>query len=236
MALPTFLKRSLQIVGVSLILLIAAAVAIPYFFKDKILVKVKETINKDLNATVDFKDIDISAFRHFPKISVALKGLDVEGKGDFEGVKLIHTEGLDLALNFWSVWNGGNPYEVSSVHLDRPFINVIALADGTANYSITKPKPASEPTAFKLSLEKYTINNGTLIYDDRGLDYYMALKGVNHNGSGEMTADVYDLDTETLIDWRSKILEQCKNQSENDCQCRYEEYEIHAQRNGRQNQ
>jgi hypothetical protein len=200
MALPTFLKRSLQIVGVSLILLIAAAVAIPYFFKDKILVKVKETINKDLNATVDFKDIDISAFRHFPKISVALKGLDVEGKGDFEGVKLIHTEGLDLALNFWSVWNGGNPYEVSSVHLDRPFINVIALADGTANYSITKPKPASEPTAFKLSLEKYTINNGTLIYDDRGLDYYMALKGVNHNGSGEMTADVYDLDTETLID------------------------------------
>jgi hypothetical protein len=200
MALPTFLKRSLQIVGVSLILLIAAAVAIPYFFKDKILVKVKETINKDLNATVDFQDIDISAFRHFPKISVALKGLDVEGKGDFEGVKLIHTEGLDLALNFWSVWNGGNPYEVNSVHLDRPFINVISLTDGTANYSITKPKPPSEPTAFKLSLEKYTIDNGTLIYDDRALNFYTALKGVNHNGSGEMTADVYDLNTETLID------------------------------------
>jgi uncharacterized protein involved in outer membrane biogenesis len=200
MALPTFLKRSLQIVGVSLVLLIVAAVAIPYFFKDKILVKVKETINKDLNAKVDFQDIDISAFRHFPKISVALKGLDVEGKGDFEGVKLIHTEGLDLALNFWSVWNGGNPYEVNSIHLDRPFINVISLADGTANYSITKPKPKSEPTAFKLSLEKYTIDNGTLIYDDRGLGFYTALKGVNHNGSGEMTADVYDLTTETLID------------------------------------
>ncbi|MDZ7878209.1 MAG: AsmA-like C-terminal region-containing protein [Saprospiraceae bacterium] len=186
--------------GVALVLFIAAAVAIPYFFKDKILIKVKETINKDLNATVDFQDIDISAFRHFPKISVALKGLDVTGAGDFEGVKLIHTEGLDLALNFWSVWNGGNPYEVNSVHLERPFIQVISLADGTANYSITKPKPPSEPTAFKLSLEKYTIDNGTLIYDDRGLGFYAALKGVNHNGSGEMTADVYDLTTETLVD------------------------------------
>ena len=200
MALPNFLKRTLKISGIALVALIAAAIAVPYFFKDKILVKVKETINKDLNAKVDFKDVNISVFKHFPKISVSLEGLNVEGVGDFEGVKLIHTEGLDLALNFWSVWNGGNPYEVNSVHLDRPVINIIALADGKANYDITKPKPPSEPTAFKLSLEKYTIDNGTIVYDDRGLGFYMALKGMNHSGSGEMTADVYDLNTETTVD------------------------------------
>ena len=200
MALPNVLKRTLKIGGIALVTLIASAVAIPFFFKDKIMVKVKETINKDLNAKVDFKDVDISAFRHFPKISIALKGLDVEGVGDFEGVKLLHTEGLDLALNFWSVWNGGNPYEVNSIHLDRPSINVISLADGTANYSITKPKPPSEPTAFKLSLEEYTIGNGSITYDDRGLNFYTAMKGINHTGSGEMTADVYDLDTKTVID------------------------------------
>lgn len=200
MALPNVLKRTLKIGGIALLTLIASAVAIPYFFKDKILVKVKETINKDLNAKVDFTDVDISAFRHFPKISIALKGLDVEGVGDFEGVKLLHTEGLDLALNFWSVWNGGNPYEVNSIHLDRPSINVIALADGTANYSITKPKPPSEPTAFKLSLEEYTISDGSITYDDRGLNFYTALKGINHTGSGEMTTDIYDLDTKTVID------------------------------------
>ncbi len=200
MAVPTILKRVFKIGGISLAVLVAAAVAIPYFFKDKIMVKVKETINKDLNAKVDFKDINISAFKHFPKISVALEGLDVEGVGDFEGVKLIHTEGLDLALNFWSVWNGGNPYEVNSVHLDRPVINVIALQNGTANYSITKPKPKAEPTAFKLSLDRYTIDNGTIIYDDRGMGFYAALKGINHTGSGEMTAEVYDLNTETVVD------------------------------------
>ena len=150
MALANIVSRTLKIGGVALVLLIAAAVAIPYFFKDKILVKVKETINKDLNAKVDFKDVNLSVFKHFPKISVSLLGLDVEGVDDFEGVKLIHTEGLDLALNFWSVWNGGNPYEVNSVPVDRPVINVIALANGKANYSITKPKPPSAPTAFKL--------------------------------------------------------------------------------------
>ncbi len=200
MALPNILKRTLKISGIALVTLIAAAIAVPYFFKDKILVKVKETINKDLNAKVDFKDVNISVFKHFPKISVSLIELDVEGVGDFEGVKLIHTEGLDLALNFWSVWNGGNPYEVNSVHLDRPVINVIALADGKANYDITKPKPPSAPTAFKLSLEKYTIDNGTIVYDDRALGFYTALKGMNHSGSGEMTAEVYDLNTETAVD------------------------------------
>jgi AsmA-like C-terminal region len=200
MAVPILLKRTFKFGGILLAVLIAAAVAIPYFFKDKILVKVKETINKDLNAKVDFTDVDISVFRHFPKVSISLKGLDVEGVGDFEGVKLIHTEALDLALNFWSVWNDGNPYEVNSVYLDHPFINVIALADGNANYSITKPKPKSEPTAFKMNLDYYAIDNGTIIYDDRGLGFYMALKNMNHSGSGEMTADVYDLNTKTVID------------------------------------
>ncbi|MBL7818141.1 MAG: hypothetical protein JNL70_24235 [Saprospiraceae bacterium] len=201
MALPIALKKGLKITGITLAVLLAAAIAIPYFFKDKILVKVKEAVNKELNAKVDFKDVDISILRHFPKVSVRLEGLDVKGVGDFDGVTLMRTEGLDLALNFWSVWRGGNPYEVNSIYLDKPFINIVALSDGSANYNITKPKEtASEPTDFKLSLSSYAIKNGTIIYDDRAMNFYMALRNMDHEGSGEMTADVYDLDTETVSD------------------------------------
>lgn len=203
MALPKALKTGLTIIGVAFVLLLAAAISVPFFFKDKIFVKVKEAINKELNAKVDFKDVDISLLRHFPKISVRLEGLDVKGVGDFDGVTLMRTDGLDLALNFWSVWRGGNPYEVNSVHLEKPFINVVALSDGSANYNITKPKPdekKSEPTDFKLSLSAYSIKDGTIIYDDRAMNFYTALRNINHEGSGEMTADVYDLDTETVCD------------------------------------
>jgi hypothetical protein len=201
MALPIVLKKGLKITGIAFVALIAAAIAIPYFFKDKILVKVKEAVNKELNAKVDFADVDISLLRSFPKVSVRLVGLDVKGVGDFDGVTLIHTEGLDLNLNFWSVWRGGNPYEVNSVHLEKPFINVVALSDGSANYNITKPKAtASEPTDFKLSLSSYSINKGTIIYDDRAMNFYLGLRNINHDGSGEMTSDVYDLDTETVSD------------------------------------
>jgi hypothetical protein len=200
MKLPIVLKRLLQVTGVLLVLLVIAAFAIPYFFKDKIVAQVKDGINKELNAKVDFTDVDISLFRHFPKISVKLVGLDVTGVGKFEGTKLLHTEGLDLALNFWNVWGGGNPYEINSIYVDKPLLNVVVLADGKANYDITKPSKPSEPTPFKLTLDHYEINNGTLIYDDHTMDFYMGLKGLDHQGSGEMTATVYDLDTDTQVD------------------------------------
>ena len=98
MKLTKIIKRILLSLAILLVLLVGAAFAIPYFFKDKILEQVKVAVNKDLNATVDFTDVDISFMRHFPKVSVKLVNLDVTGKDDFDGVKLIHTEGLDLAL------------------------------------------------------------------------------------------------------------------------------------------
>jgi hypothetical protein len=194
------LKRIFAFVGILLFLLLAAAVAVPFFFKDTITAKVKEAINKEINAKVDFKDVDISLFRHFPKISMRLTDLDVSGVGTFEGTKLLHTEGLDLAMDFWNVWGGGNPYKVSGIYVDKPLINIVVLSDGKANYDITKPAPPSEPSNFKLSLDHYEVNDGAFIYDDKTLNYYMALRGVNHEGSGEMTADVYDLDTKTVSD------------------------------------
>ena len=201
MKLPIVVKRILQITGVVLVLLIGTAFAIPYFFKDKIVEKIKTEINKNLNAKVDFKEVDISVLRHFPRITVTLKNLDVSGVDKFDGVKLLNTEGLDLALDFWNVWNGGNPYEVNSIYLDKPLINIVVLRDSSANYDITKPTDEkTEPSNFKLTLDYYNINNGTLIYDDHTMDFLMSLRGVNHSGSGEMTAEVYDLDTKTTVD------------------------------------
>ncbi len=201
MKLPIIAKRILKITGVLMLLLIIAAFAIPYFFKDKIVEKVKTEINKNLNAKVDFSDVDISIFRHFPRVAVKLENLDVSGVGKFDGVKLLHTEGLDLAMDFWNVWNGGNPYEVKSIYVDKPLLNVVVLRDSSANYDITKPTTEkAEPSNFKLTLDDYAVTDGTLIYDDHTMDFFMSLKGLNHSGNGEMTADVYDLDTKSTVD------------------------------------
>jgi hypothetical protein len=203
MKVPSILKKVLKGLGVTLVLLVASAIAIPYFFKDKIVARVKTAINENVNAKVDFKSVDISAFKHFPSITITLQGLDVEGIGDFEGTKLLHTDEGDVSLNFWSVWNGGNPYKVNSIHLVKPLINIVKLSNGNANYLISKPAKAgtvAQPSNFELNISAYTIKDGGFIYDDRGLGFFMNMNHLNHQGSGDLTADIYDLDTHTQVD------------------------------------
>ncbi|MCK7556927.1 AsmA family protein [Chitinophaga sedimenti] len=83
------LKKIFKWTGITFVVLIALLIAIPYFFKGKIMAKVKEELNKQLNAKVDFKDVDISLIRRFPRLAVALKEFSVTGVAPFEGDTLV---------------------------------------------------------------------------------------------------------------------------------------------------
>src|SRR5688572_17133091 len=99
-------KKILKIVGIFLLVLVIAAIAIPYFFKGKIMSLVKTELNKQLVADVDFKDVDISLIRHFPRLAVALEDLSVVNRAPFAGDTLFAVKKIDLALNLMSVIKG----------------------------------------------------------------------------------------------------------------------------------
>ena len=69
------MKKILKIFIGLIILLLAALIIIPLFFEDKIIAVLKETINKNINATVDFKDLDISLISNFPNAKVGINEL-----------------------------------------------------------------------------------------------------------------------------------------------------------------
>lgn len=199
------MKKFLLGFGIFLFLLLGALIALPYFFKDTIIAAVKTAANENLTATLDFKDVDISAFRHFPKLSVGLEGLDITGQGDFEGVKLVRCEQLDVAVDLWQAIFGGNVV-IKGLYFEKPDIHVYVLKDGRANYDITKPtpeEPAATSTASEgspIKLEHYAIHEGKVVYDDRSLDMLLELEGLEHEGSGEFTADLYDFTMKTGIE------------------------------------
>ena len=197
------MKKILFGIAITLLLLLVALVTIPYFFKDEIIAQVKKAANESLTATVEFKDVDISVFRHFPKLSVGLVGLDVtNGPGPFEGVKLVQCPRLDVTVDLWSAIFGSSVV-VNGLYFEQPDIRVYALSNGAANYDITKPDPAGATAASSESspvkLERYGISDGKILYDDRGLDMKAELSGLDHTGSGEFTSDLYDFVMETAV-------------------------------------
>ena len=197
------MKKLLFGIAITLLLLLVALVSLPYFFKDEIIAQVKTAANESLTATLKFKDVDISIFRHFPQLSVGLEDLEItNGPGPFEGVKLVQCPRLDVTIDLWSAVFGTEVI-VKGLFFEQPDIRVYALSNGDANYDITKPDPsATESTATESSpvkLEAYGISNGKILYDDRGLDMKAELGGLDHTGSGEFTADLYDLVMKTAV-------------------------------------
>lgn len=196
------MKKMLIGLGIVLLLLVGAAIAVPMLFKDKIVAAVKDAANESLTARLDFSDVDISVFRDFPKLSVGLKDISVvNGPGPFEGVQLLKANRLDVAVDIWQAISGN--IIVKGLSVLEPDIKVYALSNGEANYDITKPEEAETTTASTESspirLEYYEIKNGSVLYDDRSLNMVAELKGLNHEGKGDLYATVYDLVMKTAV-------------------------------------
>ncbi len=198
------MKKILKIIAVVLVLFIAFAVAVPFLFKDKIITEIKKAANENLNAKLDFKDLNISVISNFPKISLGLTELSIIGVDTFKKDTLIYVKQLNVAAGFWSVVSGSQT-EISSIDINSPIINLIGLKDGKVNWDITKPSAeqpaaASETTPFKLSLKKYSIENAKMSYRDDAMGFSMLMENLNHTGSGDFTSDNFVLATKTEIE------------------------------------
>lgn len=185
-------------------LLVIAAVAVPVLFGDEIKALADEQIAAAVEADVAYGDIDLSLLREFPRIAVAVSDITVDGRDRFTGVRLADIEEVLVAVDFWSVVGDG-PVAIEKVWLARPDLHVVVLPDGATNTDIIKgdTSASAETTAASgsaaIRLRQYGITDGNVLYDDRAGDLYAELRGLDHVGSGDFTATVFDLDTETDI-------------------------------------
>jgi len=198
------MKKVLIGLAIAFVLILGALFTLPFLFKDQIVEEIKKAANDNLTATLEFTDVDISLFRHFPQLAVGLEGLEITGQGPFEGVKLVQCEQLDITVDLWEAIMGDNVV-IQGLFFEKPDIRVYVLRDGRANYDITKPEPPGTVATTsvldnKIKLEAYAISDGKILYDDRSLDMRAEIKGLNHSGSGEFTSDIYDLVMETAIE------------------------------------
>ncbi len=199
------MKKAFKIIGIVFLALIIVAFAVPILFKKQITNLVKKEINNNLTAKVDFSNVRLSLFRHFPKLSISIKDLSVVGTGEFIGDTLIASKFLDASVNIISVIKGED-INVSGIFLESPHIRALVNKEGKASWDIAKEAaPNSEgadttTSAFKMTLQNYRIKNGYIYYKDESSDMTAEISGLNHEGNGDFTQDEFTLSTLTQAD------------------------------------
>ncbi|HNQ12195.1 MAG TPA: AsmA family protein, partial [Bacteroidia bacterium] len=195
------MKKGIIITLSLLALLLVSAIALPYIFKDKIVALVKDESNKNVNATIEFSDVDLTLFNSFPKLTVIINDLSIVNKEPFVNDTLLSTKEFGITLGLLSVIKG-EQMDIYGIYLDKPRIQLMINESGIANWDIalTDSSEADSDTSassFKMSLQKYSISDAYLLYDDKSLGFKTELKDFNHSGKGNFTQDNFVLQTET---------------------------------------
>lgn len=177
-----------------------AAIVIPIVFKDDIVAGLKTAINDNINAEVDFAEVDLSIISTFPNAGIQVSNIAISGIGPFEGIPLANIGNATVEVSLPSIFNDETPLEVREVSIKDANLNILIKKNGAANYDIIKPTEAAEQEGdFILKLSKYELVNSSLRYTDRSTKQEVTIEKIYHSGSGSFFNDVFDLDTKTDI-------------------------------------
>ncbi|MBR4118692.1 MAG: AsmA family protein [Bacteroidales bacterium] len=219
------------IVGVIFILLLV----IPFFIKDKAGDIVKMVANEYVNAKVDFSDLDISLIRQFPKASIAIDDLSINGSAPFEEITLVSAKRIEIVVNLMSLFSDDG-YEVEHIILNKPNVNAVINSNNIANWDIMKASESveaeeidddnenkeeietenelvtdtiesDESAPFKLHLRKFSIEEANISYIDSVSNMAFGIEDFNLYLSGNMNDMRTDLIIETNIDKLNAIIE-----------------------------
>src|SRR5680860_382527 len=196
------MKKWLKIVGAVLLLIFIFLIAAPFVFEAQLKDLVKKGVNNNLNAEVEFSDLDLTLFRSFPQATLVLKDVSVINKAPFAGDTLALSEEILLKMSIKELFKGSSqPKKIDEFKLNHAFVNIKVDSLGNTNYDIAiKDVSTSEDTIsnpFKLDLQHYEINNSSLNYFDEGNKISLKLEELNHWGTGDFSLQLSQLKTET---------------------------------------
>lgn len=202
-------------------MLIVAIIVLPIIFKDDIRKALDDAMAENLNATVyyDIDGFNISLIKNFPDLTVSMSDFGVVGADEFEKDTLASVGTFLVTVDLMSAISG-DQIIVEEILLDNPEILVLVLPDGKANYDIAKESTetetaestpettteeeeettSSEGEALSVGIERWSIKNGKVVYQDQSMNFFTSIVGLNHEGSGDFSLDVFDLTTKTTVD------------------------------------
>jgi len=189
--------------GITFAVIIGLLFLTPIVFEDQIKEQIKKTANERLSAELNYSDVSVSFFRHFPSLTLTLDNLSLNGSAPYTNEKFITAKEVSFGINVASLIFSKS-VKIDQIYLSDSFINVKVNPNGEANYNIYKSQEQASQTKDSsdtaLKLERIEILNSKIIYDDKSTKVHFDAYGFNYLGKGDLNQAVFDLYSKAKIE------------------------------------
>lgn len=174
--------------------------ASPYFFKEEIDNGIKEVANNYIKTDVDFQDLDISFFTHFPKLTVTLNNSSIKGSTPFGAENLIDAKEIALGVDVSSLFK--DQIIFNELYINQASVHLKLDSLGQSNFDIMVPTEEVEDknaAPISLVLNDIKITNSNFYFNDQAHKVELDLKDFNYDGLIDFKGDILKLDAETVV-------------------------------------
>ncbi|MEG1386950.1 MAG: AsmA-like C-terminal region-containing protein [Algoriella sp.] len=194
------LMKVLKITGFSLGGIALVLYVSPYFFKDQINDGIKEIAKDYVKTEIEFKDLDISFFNHFPKLTVTLTDSSIKGSAPYQTENLISAKEIALGVDVKTLFS--HKIIFNELFIKNANINLKVDSLGKNNFDIMVPSDEvkkEEESSVGLALNDFEISNSNFLYDDKSSTTYLKLDQFDYDGLIDFTNNQLTLDADTEI-------------------------------------
>ncbi|MBP1223183.1 AsmA family protein [Flavobacterium sp. 1355] len=197
--------KILKISGIVIAGILLLLFLIPLLFPGKIASEVKKVANERLDTKMDFTKSRLSFFTHFPSLTVSLDDLSLTGSAPFSNDTLLKAEQVAFGINLKRLIFD-NEVKINKLYVSKALINIMVNQKGQANYNIyiapedTKDTKNAPEEGTAIRLERIDLEDCHVKYNDRSAKILVDAKGFNYVGKGNLSEDIFDLNTDAKID------------------------------------
>ena len=200
--IKSILVKTAKYIGVSLTAILVMMFVTPYIFSDKIKEEIKKTANKKLAGEMNYSDVNVSFFKHFPSLTLTLNDFKLYGSAPFQKERLINAKEVSFGINVSSLIFGKS-IKIDEIYLSNSTINIKVNKDGLANYNVyiaEKEVKKTDEESAAIKLDRIEIINSQMTYDDQTTQVHFDAFGFNYLGKGDLSQDIFDLYSKAKID------------------------------------
>ena len=195
--------KTLKWIGIFVAFVLLLMFLVPLLFPGTISEQVKIFANKRLAGKLDYKQVHLTFFRHFPSLTVSVDDLLLQGSKPFQQDTLLSAKEVAAGINLKNLIFDGN-IKINEIYVEDAYANVYVDSKGQANYNVYVSGPSKAPkdttekgTSIQLELIKF--KNWHLQYNDHSAKISVDAKGLDYTGQGGLSEDIFDLKTNLRI-------------------------------------